>query len=154
MQLRFPISRHFTGGTREWLIFRMPTRGSKLFTTDHFFGLVVIKPGLPWLETCCDGMPGRPKVFGRVLAEGTVAASHMAALCAASQVEPPTTACKAFNAAVTARRNCGIDSLSTRFHLHLQANFEIAYPRIPELCVAAILSGDVTLLVKVPSHTS
>jgi hypothetical protein len=99
-------------------------------------------------------MPGRLKVFGRVLAEGTVAASHMAALCAASQVEPPTTAYKAFNAAVTARWNRGIDSLSIGFHLYLQVDFEIAYPRIPELCVAATLSGDVTPIIKVPSHTS
>jgi len=154
MQLRFPISWHFTGRARGRLIFRMPTRRSKLFPTDHFLGLVVIKPGLPWLETRCDGMPGHMKVFGCVLAGGTVAAAHMAALCAASQVEPPTTTCKAFSAAVTARWNHGIDSLSIGFHLYLQAHFEVAHPWIPELCVAATLSGDVRLVIKVPSHTS
>ena len=116
VEAALPIGRHLARGSGRRLIFRMPARFRQRFTVNHLASRIVVKPGFPRLETCRYGMPGGMEVFRGMLIRRTVATADVAAFGATSQVQPPATCRKTFDAAVAARRHIRIDSITLGFH--------------------------------------
>jgi hypothetical protein len=68
----------------------------------------------------------------RVLARRAIATAHMAALRTTPQVQPPAAGRKALDASSATRWYRGVDSLPSRFHAHLQTDFQSHNPEILE----------------------
>ena len=85
--------------------------GSQRRAGDKLFAAVVIKPVFARLKAGDNGVFRLVGVFCGVLRGRVIAASNMAALCAAPEVEPPASSGFTFNATGTARWGRSFDGL-------------------------------------------
>lgn len=95
----------------------MPARRREFLSRDHFAGAVIVEPVFARLEAGNDRMAGGVKMFRGVLRGRAVTATHVAALGAAPQVEPPSAGMQTLLAALAAGRHFGIDACALRLHL-------------------------------------
>jgi len=82
----------------------------QLDTVNDDSFLVVVEPSLSRFKACDYRVPSEMKMLGRVLIRRGVATTYVSALCTAPQVQPPTAARQAFDAAVAAWSYLRIDS--------------------------------------------
>jgi hypothetical protein len=116
MEAGLPVARHLACRAGRWLIFRVPLRLRQSLAGNHLAGPVIIKPGLSWLEAGCNRMPCGMKMLRCVLAGRTVATADMPAFSTTPQMQPPSARGEALDAALAARRQIGIDTLTLGFH--------------------------------------
>ena len=114
---RFPISRHPARRSWHGLICRMRMRREQLHTSDHPLLLVIEEPILSRFEAGNDGMPGRCRMLGRMLAWRAVAASDVPALRASPQMKPPALRRRqTFHAAIATWLRSRVDPALSFFH--------------------------------------
>src|ERR1700722_7638540 len=117
MQQRFPIGWNSPCRSRCWLILRMRMWPKQLPPLDHSPLLVVVEPILTRLEAGNDRMPCYRRMFGRMLARRTVAATDVPTLRTPTEMKPPAFwCCQAFDAPIATRLGSGVDSALVFFH--------------------------------------
>jgi hypothetical protein len=109
VQPRLPIAGDTPARSRHGLVQRMMRRRGERGPGHKLFASVVVEPIFARLEAGNDRVVAPSSVGGRVLARGVVAASDVAALGAASQMEPPASCGFAIATACTARLLRGVD---------------------------------------------
>ena len=104
-------------------------RGKQLRTRNHCALLVIEEPILAGLETGNDRMPGRSRVFGRMLARRTVAATDVPTLRTPAQMKPPTFRRRqAFDTPIATRLRSRVNSVV--IFLHFEFSF-LAADEVP-----------------------
>jgi hypothetical protein len=95
----------------------MRKRRKQFHAFDHPLFLVIVEPVLTRLEAGNDRMSCRRRMFGRMLARRTIAASDVSALRTSAKMKPPTfRGRQTFHTPVATRFRSGIDSAQTFFH--------------------------------------
>jgi hypothetical protein len=110
VEVSFPIPRHLSGGAGHRLGLGMMLGRGECRPFVELLRVVVPEPILSRLEATDDAVLHALCMRGGVLARRGVAASDVAALCAAPQVEPPPPGFEAFDASGSTRGDGWIDS--------------------------------------------
>jgi hypothetical protein len=131
VQQRFPVGRHPSCGSRNGLTSWMRMRRKQLRTLDLSPRLVVVEPVLARLKAGDDRMSRLCRMFGCVLARGTVAATDVPTLGTAAEVKPPTIRGRqTFHAPIATWFRSGINS--AEIFLHCDFSSDIAcQQRVP-----------------------
>ena len=113
VKVALPVAGNLSGWSRYGLVQRMMLGRRQRRATEELARAVVPKPVFTGLETSNDRMARGSGMTGGVLGGRVVAATDMAALGAASKMEPPASCRQAFDATVAARGDSGIDGSIT-----------------------------------------
>jgi hypothetical protein len=116
VQQVLPVLRHRLGRPGHRLLRRMRVRTMKLRAFEEFFGAIVVKPFLTWLETGDDRVSRSRAMFRRMLIWRTVTTADVAALRASAKMQPPFALRQAFDAPRSAWLGRRIDAIPLRRH--------------------------------------